>query len=226
MPLCIMREIRKTYVAGTLQVEVLKGIDLDVERGEFVAIMGASGSGKSTLMNLLGCLDVPTSGTYVLNGQEVSSLTDDELSVVRNEHVGFVFQSFHLISYATVLENVLLPSLYSRKRLRQPRERAMELLRMVGLEHRVRFTPTQLSGGEQQRTATARALMNDPDLLLADEPTGQLDSKTSAEIMALLEHLSQRGKTVLVVTHDPNVAAYASRVIRIEDGIIQPVQRL
>ncbi len=226
MPLCIMREIRKTYVAGTLQVEVLKGIDLDVERGEFVAIMGASGSGKSTLMNLLGCLDVPTSGTYVLNGQEVSSLTDDELSVVRNEHVGFVFQSFHLISYATVLENVLLPSLYSRKRLRQPRERAMELLRMVGLEHRVRFTPAQLSGGEQQRTATARALMNDPDLLLADEPTGQLDSKTSAEIMALLEHLSQRGKTVLVVTHDPNVAAYASRVIRIEDGIIQPVQRL
>ena len=219
-PLCLMEDVRKTFRMGDDAVEVLKGIDLEIVHGEFAAIMGTSGSGKSTLMNLIGCLDVPTSGRYLLAGREVLGLQDDDLSVLRNAHIGFVFQNFYLLPYATVLENVLLPTLYRENAMDGARERAVELLRLIGLEARMRFRPNRLSGGEQQRVAICRALMNDPELLLADEPTGQLDSKTAAEIMNLLAKMNERGKTVIVVTHDPAIAACAKRIIRIKDGVI------
>jgi len=219
-PLCRMEDVRKTFRMGDDAVEVLKGIDLEITHGEFAAIMGTSGSGKSTLMNLIGCLDVPTSGRYLLAGREVLGLQDDDLSVLRNAHIGFVFQSFYLLPYATVLENVLLPTLYREKAMDDARERAVELLRLIGLEARMRFRPNRLSGGEQQRVAICRAMMNDPELLLADEPTGQLDSRTAAEIMNLLVKMNERGKTVIVVTHDPAIAASAKRIIRIKDGVI------
>jgi ABC-type lipoprotein export system ATPase subunit len=218
--LCLMGDVRKSFRMGEDSVEVLKGIDLAVERGEIAAIMGVSGSGKSTLMNLIGCLDVPTSGRYLFADREVLGLTDDELSELRNTHIGFVFQSFYLLPYATVLENVLLPSLYRENTTGSARERAVELLRLIGLGERLHFRPNRLSGGEQQRVAICRALMNDPELLLADEPTGQLDSRTASEIMNLLVMMNQRGKTVIVVTHDPAIAAYAKRTIRIKDGVI------
>lgn len=205
---------------GDIYVEVLKDVNLEIKRGEFVAVMGTSGSGKTTLMNILGCLDVPTSGRYVLAGKEVSNLTDDELSVIRNEHIGFVFQNFYLLSYATVLENILLPTLYIEKQKDNPEKRAIELLRLVGLEERAKFKPTQLSGGQQQRVAIARALINDPELLLCDEPTGQLDSKTASEIIELLKKLNEQGKTLIVVTHDQNIASHAKRIIRINDGVV------
>jgi len=215
-----MEEIKKTYRMGDLDVEVLKGINLRVEKGEFAAIMGSSGSGKTTLMNIIGCLDVPSSGRYILADKEVSHLTDDELSVIRNEHIGFVFQNFYLLPYATVLENVLLPSLYVEKEKNNAEDRARELLQLVGLKERIKFKPPQLSGGEQQRVAIARALMNDPDLVLTDEPTGQLDSNTAKEIMELLSGMNKLGKTVIVITHDSNIASYAGRLVRINDGII------
>lgn len=215
-----MENIKKTYRMGDLDVEVLKDINLLIERGEFVAIMGTSGSGKTTLMNIMGCLDVPTSGRYVLAEKEVSHLTDDELSIIRNEHIGFIFQNFYLLPYATVLENVLLPTLYIEKRKDNVEKYAIELLRLVGLEERIKFKPTQLSGGEQQRVAIARALINEPDLLLSDEPTGQLDSKTAREIMNLMSRMNEQGKTVVVITHDSNIAAYAKRIIQIKDGLI------
>jgi putative ABC transport system ATP-binding protein len=215
-----MEDIRKTYRMGDLDVEVLKGVNLRVEKGEFVAVMGSSGSGKTTLMNIIGCLDVPTSGHYLLSEKEVSRLSDDELSVIRNEHIGFVFQNFYLLPYATVLENVLLPSLYIEKRKDNVEQRAMEILQVVGLKERTKFKPSQLSGGEQQRVAIARALVNDPDLLLTDEPTGQLDSNTAVEIMKLLAEMNRMGKTVILITHDPNIAAYAGRTIQIKDGVI------
>jgi len=220
MPLCLMEDIRKTYRMGDLDVEVLKGVNLRVDKGEFVAIMGTSGSGKTTLMNIIGCLDIPTSGHYLLSEKEVSRLSDDELSVIRNEHIGFVFQNFYLLPYATVLENVLLPSLYIEKRRDNVQQRAMEILQVVGLKERTKFKPSQLSGGEQQRVAIARALVNDPDLLLTDEPTGQLDSTTAVEIMKLLAEMNRLGKTVILITHDPNIAAYAGRTIQIKDGVI------
>ena len=220
MPLCLMEDIRKTYRMGDLDIEVLKGVNLRVENGEFVAIMGTSGSGKTTLMNIIGCLDVPTSGHYLLSEKEVSRLSDDELSVIRNEHIGFVFQNFYLLPYATVLENVLLPSLYIEKRKDNVEQRAIEILQVVGLKERTKFKPSQLSGGEQQRVAIARALVNDPDLLLTDEPTGQLDSNTAVEIMKLLAEMNRLGKTVILITHDLNIAAYASRTIQIKDGVI------
>jgi putative ABC transport system ATP-binding protein len=215
-----MEDITKTYKIGEENVEVLTGINLRIDRGEFVAIMGTSGSGKTTLMNLIGCLDVPTSGRYVLADSEVSNLTDDELSVIRNEHIGFVFQNFYLLPYATVFENVLLPTLYVEKHKDDAEKHAMELLRLVGLQERAKFRPNQLSGGQQQRVAIARALVNDPDLLLCDEPTGQLDSKTAAEIMNLLTEMNKLGKTVIIVTHDQNIAAYTKRIILIKDGAI------
>lgn len=205
---------------GDVDIEVLKGINLQVEKGEFVAIMGTSGSGKTTLMNIIGCLDIPTSGRYLLADKEVSLLSDDELSVIRNEHLGFVFQNFYLLPYATVLENVLLPSLYIEKNRDNVGQKATELLEIVGLGERIKFKPSQLSGGEQQRVAIARALINDPDLLLTDEPTGQLDSKTAVEIMNLLVRMNKDGKTVIVITHDPNIASYAQRTVRIKDGVI------
>ncbi len=221
MPLCLLEDVRKKYPIGEEEVEVLKGIDLCIERGEFIAIMGPSGSGKTTLMNILGCLDVPSSGRYILADREVNSLSDDELSVLRNEHIGFVFQNFYLLSYATVMENVLLPTLYvERARDGTARKRAMEILTLVGLGDRAKFKPTQLSGGQQQRVAIARALINDPDLILADEPTGQLDSKTAEEIMRLLTAMNGRGKTVAVITHDAAIAAHARRMVRILDGLI------
>jgi putative ABC transport system ATP-binding protein len=172
-------------------------------------------------MNIIGCLDIPTSGHYLLSEKEVSRLSDDELSVIRNEHIGFVFQNFYLLPYATVLENVLLPSLYIEKRKDNVQQRAMEILQVVGLKERTKFKPPQLSGGEQQRVAIARALVNDPDLLLTDEPTGQLDSNTAVEIMTLLAEMNRLGKTVILITHDPNIAAYAGRTIQIKDGVIK-----
>jgi putative ABC transport system ATP-binding protein len=221
MSLCVMEDVRKTYRIGEQDVEVLKGIDLRIEPGQFVAIMGSSGSGKTTLMNLLGCLDVPTAGRYELAGEEVTHLNDDELSVIRNEHIGFVFQNFYLLPYATVLENVLLPTLYFEKQVGGGAEKkALQFLELVGLQDRAKFKPNQLSGGQQQRVAIARALINEPQLVLADEPTGMLDSTTAGEIMKLLAALEERGKTIVVVTHDPNIAAYAKRCIQIRDGVI------
>lgn len=220
MALCLMEDVRKTYMIGNVPVEILKGLNLKIDKGEFVAIMGASGSGKTTLMNIIGCLDVPTSGRYILADKEVSSLSDDELSVIRNEHIGFVFQNFYLLPYATVLENVLLPTLYIETKKDSIEKYAVDLLKMVGLGERIKFRPNQLSGGEQQRVAIARALINEPDLLLADEPTGQLDSKTAGEIMQLLTDMHAKGKTLIVITHDPNIAGYAKRIINIKDGII------
>lgn len=220
MPLCLMEDIKKTYRIGDIDVEVLKGINFTIEKGEFVAIMGTSGSGKTTLMNIIGCLDVPTSGRYILADKEVSSLTDDELSEIRNEHIGFVFQTFYLLPYATVLENVLLPTLYIGSRKDNAEKHAIDLLKIVGLEGRAKFRPNQLSGGEQQRVAIARALINGPELLLADEPTGQLDSKTATEIMNLLVKMNEQGKTVILITHDATIAGYAKRIIQIKDGII------
>ena len=219
-PVCLMENITKSFRVGEQDLHVLKGVNLRIEQGEFAAIMGASGSGKSTLMNLMGCLDVPTSGRFLLAGRDVMQLDDDELSELRNEHIGFVFQSFYLLPYATVLENVLVPTLYREKKKDRVRDRAVELLKLVGLEERMKFRPTQLSGGEQQRVAICRALINDPELLLADEPPGQLDSRTAEEIMGVLTRTNERGKTVVVITHDAGIAAYARRVIHIRDGVI------
>ena len=220
MPFCLMENVKKSYRLANEDVNVLNNINLSIHNGEFSAIMGASGSGKTTLMNIIGCLDVPTSGRFVFSDREISNLTDDELSIIRNEHIGFVFQNFYLLPYATVIENVLLPTLYSSNHVGDIKKRAIELLRLVGLESRMKFKPSQLSGGQQQRVAIARALINDPQLLLADEPTGQLDSKTSKEIMFLLSSMHERGKTVIIVTHDSAISAYAKRLIRIKDGII------
>jgi putative ABC transport system ATP-binding protein len=220
MPLCLLENITKTYRMGDVAVQVLKGIHFSIEKGEFVAIMGASGSGKTTLLNIIGCLDVPTSGRYILADREVSNLTDDQLSEIRNEHIGFVFQNFYLLPYATVLENVLLPTLYVSGWKDNAEKHAMDLLRIVGLEGRTKFRPNQLSGGEQQRVAIARALINGPELLLADEPTGQLDSKTATEIMSLLKKMNEEGKTVVLITHESLIASYAKRMIQIRDGII------
>lgn len=218
--ICIMEGLTKTFKMAEEDVSVLKGINLKIKKGEFAAIMGPSGSGKTTLMNIIGCLDTASTGSYVLAGKEVANLTDDELSVIRNEHIGFIFQSFFLLPYATVIENVLLPTLYIESGSADLKKRAKEILKIVGLEDKIKYKPNQLSGGQQQRVAVARALINDPNLLLADEPTGQLDSKTSAEIMNLLKEMNNQGKTVILITHDQNMAAYAHRIITIIDGVI------
>jgi putative ABC transport system ATP-binding protein len=220
MPLCLLDNVTKTYRIGDIAVEVLKGIHLSMQKGEFAAIMGTSGSGKTTLLNILGCLDVPTSGRYILADREVSNLTDDQLSEIRNEHIGFVFQNFYLLPYATVLENVLLPTLYVGRHKDGAEKNALNILKTVGLEGRAKFKSNQLSGGEQQRVAIARALINEPELLLADEPTGQLDSKTAIEIMSLLKQMNERGTTVILITHDSSIASYAQRIVQIKDGII------
>lgn len=215
-----MEGLTKTFKMAEQDVNVLKGINLKIKKGEFAAIMGPSGSGKTTLMNIIGCLDTASTGSYILAGKEVANLTDDELSVIRNEHIGFIFQSFFLLPYATVMENVLLPTLYIESGTADLKKRAKEILKIVGLEDKIKYKPNQLSGGQQQRVAVARALINDPNLLLADEPTGQLDSKTSAEIMNLLKEMNNQGKTVILITHDQNMAAYAHRIITIIDGVI------
>jgi putative ABC transport system ATP-binding protein len=215
-------DITKTYESGANSVHALKGIDLAVERGEFVAIMGTSGSGKSTLMNLLGCLDTPTSGTYVLDGVQVETLDKNALASIRNEKLGFVFQGFNLLPRTSALENVELPMLYDRSgRKRDTRKLAIAALERVGLGERVDHQPSELSGGQQQRVAIARALVTEPALVLADEPTGNLDSRTSVEVMALFQALNEQGITIVLVTHEPDIAVYAKRIIEVRDGKIR-----
>lgn len=218
MPLVAVSDLTKTYVVGQTAVPALRGVSLAIDRGEFVAVMGSSGSGKSTLMNLLGCLDAPSSGTYHLAGQDVLRLSSNKLAGVRNASIGFVFQQFNLLARATALENVELPMVYAGLGRRERRRRARKALAQVGLSEREHHRPSQLSGGQQQRVAIARALVNKPLLLLADEPTGALDSVTSDEIMAALARLNEGGLTVIVVTHDAEVARYARRLIHFKDG--------
>lgn len=206
---------------GGEMLEVLKGIDLDIVRNEYIALMGPSGSGKSTLMNLLGCLDTPTSGRYVLNGQDVSAMSDNELAEVRNREIGFVFQTFNLLPRSTALENVALPLVYAGVGKEERLERARNMLGMVGLSDRTDHRPNQLSGGQRQRVAVARALVNNPSIILADEPTGNLDTKTSIEIMGLVREIHEAGNTIIVVTHEEDIAALARRVVRMRDGLIE-----
>ena len=212
--------ITKTYVNGKLSVPVLHGIDLVVNKGEFVSIMGPSGSGKSTFMNILGCLDRPTTGSYRLNGDEVATLSDDELAYVRNKQIGFVFQSFNLLTKLTALENVALPMIYAGVNKKMRIERATQLLQSVGLGERIDHLPSELSGGQRQRVAIARALANNPAIIMADEPTGNLDSKSTIDVMNIFRDLHNEGRTILLVTHEPDIATYASRNVVLKDGII------
>lgn len=216
-----LKKIVRNFPLGNQVVKVLKGIDLEVKRNEYTALMGPSGSGKSTLMNLLGCLDTPTSGEYWLNGQNVSQLVDNELAEIRNREIGFVFQTFNLLPRSTALENVMLPLIYAGFSSKDRKERAEEVLTQVGLQDRMDHRPNQLSGGQRQRVAVARALVNKPSIILADEPTGNLDTKTSVEIMALFSEIHRNGNTVILVTHEEDIAAHAKRVIRLRDGEIE-----
>lgn len=216
-----IRNIIRDFPLGSEIVHVLKGIDLDIDKGEYVAFMGPSGSGKSTLMNLLGCLDTPTAGTYKLNGRDVSQMTDDELADVRNNEIGFVFQTFNLLPRTTALDNVALPMVYAGKSKSDRNKRAEEVLTDVGLADRMDHKPNQLSGGQRQRVAVGRALVNKPSIILADEPTGNLDSKTGVEIMALFDEIHAAGNTVILVTHEEDIAEHAHRVIRLRDGVIE-----
>lgn len=213
--------IKRDFVLGSEIVYVLKGIDLEIKKGEYVALMGPSGSGKSTLMNLLGCLDTPTSGQYILNGKDASQMSDDELADIRNREIGFVFQTFNLLPRTTALDNVALPMIYAGYSKSERRQRATEVLTQVNLSDRMDHQPNQLSGGQRQRVAIARALVNKPSIILADEPTGNLDSKTSVEIMNLFGDIHRNGNTVILVTHEEDIAAYANRVIRLRDGLIE-----
>lgn len=220
-PIIEIKGITRNFPLGGEIVKVLKGVDLTINKGEYVALMGPSGSGKSTLMNLLGCLDTPTGGSYILNGKDVSRMPDDELAGIRNKEIGFVFQTFNLMPRTTALDNVALPMVYAGYKKPERNTRATTVLTQVGLEDRMDHKPNQLSGGQRQRVAIARALVNHPSIILADEPTGNLDSKTSVEIMKLFNDIHANGNTVILVTHEEDIAAYAHRVIRLRDGVIE-----
>ncbi|WP_316829201.1 ABC transporter ATP-binding protein [Pedobacter aquatilis] len=219
--LITIKEIGRKYVIGSEVIHALKSVSLDIKKGEFVALMGPSGSGKSTLMNILGCLDTPSSGSYVLNGTDVSHMSDDALAEVRNQEIGFVFQTFNLLPRSTSLDNVALPLIYAGNSKKDREERAKKALENVGLGNRMDHKPNELSGGQRQRVAVARALINDPSIILADEPTGNLDTKTSIEIMALLEEIHSKGNTIILVTHEEDIAQHAHRIVRMRDGLIE-----
>ncbi|WP_152391671.1 ABC transporter ATP-binding protein [Paenibacillus guangzhouensis] len=223
-PLLKLEDIFKRYVMGGEEVTTLEGVSLQIHQGEFVAIVGPSGSGKSTLMNMIGCLDVPTSGSYWIDGQEVSRMKDGQLAEIRNQKIGFIFQSFHLLSALSALENVELPLVYRGMSAKARKEQAQQALREVGLEERMHHRPSQLSGGQQQRVAIARALAGQPPILLADEPTGALDTKTGLEVMQMIHSLHRKGHTIVLITHDPQIAAQAERVIHIVDGQISHME--
>jgi putative ABC transport system ATP-binding protein len=214
-------EIRKIYKMGTEEVHALESVSITVNRGEYVAFMGPSGSGKSTLMNIIGCLDTPTSGTYILNNKDVSDMTENELAEIRNKEIGFVFQTFNLLPRATCLENVALPLIYAGFGKSEREDKAFMALKNVGLADRVHHKPNELSGGQRQRVAIARALVNNPSIILADEPTGNLDTKTSYDIMGLFEELHSKGNTIIMVTHEDDIAHYAHRIVRLRDGLVE-----
>jgi putative ABC transport system ATP-binding protein len=220
-PLITIKDIGRKYVIGAEVIHALKSVSLTINKGEFVALMGPSGSGKSTLMNILGCLDTPTKGQYILNGIDVSHMTDNELAEVRNEEIGFVFQTFNLLPRNTALDNVALPLIYSGTNKADRKTRAENALKNVGLGNRMDHKPNELSGGQRQRVAVARALINDPSIILADEPTGNLDTKTSIEIMGLLEDIHAKGNTIILVTHEEDIALHAHRIVRMRDGLIE-----
>lgn len=221
-----IKEIKRDFKMGSETVKVLKGVNLQIEKGDYVALMGPSGSGKSTLMNILGCLDTPTSGYYSLKNKDVSRLDDDQLAEIRNKDIGFVFQTFNLMPRTTALDNVALPMIYAGRSKDERNQRASDVLHMVGLGDRMDHHPNQLSGGQRQRVAVARALVNNPSIILADEPTGNLDTKTSIEIMALFNEIHSKGNTVILVTHEEDIAAHAHRIIRLRDGIIESDERI
>ncbi|UOG77271.1 ABC transporter ATP-binding protein [Hymenobacter tibetensis] len=223
-PVIETHDISKMYRMGTEEIHALRSVTITIQRGEYVAFMGPSGSGKSTLMNIVGCLDTPTTGNYILNGKDVSRMSDNQLADVRNKEIGFVFQTFNLLPRATSLDNVALPLIYAGYNKADREEKAMQALRSVGLDTRAKHRPNELSGGQRQRVAIARALVNDPSIILADEPTGNLDSKTSYEIMDLFEALYAKGNTIIMVTHEEDIARYAHRIVRLRDGLIESDQ--